>query len=206
MAKQEAKIVERVAVREFLRAHEKSLSLEVVAGADGLDRNISEKSINRPALALTGYFKYFAHRRMQLFGAGEMAYLRDQNYATQREVLTAIAERNVPCIVISRGLAPTRALREVCNEQKIPLLRTNMKSKDFSADATLFLEDTFAPRTTLHGTLMDIKGIGVLLRGKSGVGKSECALALIERGHSLVADDIVYTRRVGENEGVCRSS
>ncbi|MGF1452205.1 MAG: HPr(Ser) kinase/phosphatase [Opitutales bacterium] len=196
------KTVESITVEAFYSRAKDALGLEVVAGQDRMERRIGEKSINRPALALTGYFKYFAHRRLQLFGAGEMAYLRDQPTEQQREIMAAVLERNVPCVVVSRGLQPTTALREACQKHGVPLIRTHQKSKDFSAEATLLLEELFAPRTTLHGTLLDIKGIGVLLRGKSGVGKSECALTLIERGHSLVADDLVHARRVDDTEVV----
>ncbi len=199
------KTVEKISVSDFFNNHAIDLELELVAGAGGLNRLIGEKSVNRPALALTGYFKYFANKRIQLFGAGEMAFLRDQEPAKQRNILEQITDRNIPCIIISRGLAPTKMLKAVCDETGVPLFRTTHKSKDFSSEATLLLEDMFAPRTTLHGTLLDIKGIGTLLTGVSGVGKSECALALIERGHSLVADDIVNARKVGDTEVVGES-
>lgn len=198
--------VESISVRDFFESYKAPLQMELVEGKDGLDNVIREKSINRPALALTGYFKYFANKRIQLFGAGEMAYLRDQSEDEQRMVLAEIVRKKIPCIIVSRSLQPTKALLRTAREFKIPLFRTPLKSKDFIADVTVLLEEKFAPRTTLHGTLLDIKGIGTLLRGKSGVGKSECALALIERGHSLVADDLVYCRRVGDHEVVGKSS
>lgn len=194
------KTTDRITVRSFFEKHAKTLELELVAGERGLDRHIGEKSINRPALAMVGYYKYFAAKRLQLFGAGEMAYLRDQQPEEQARIVDEMLQRNIPCIVISRGLAPTRPLREVCESHGVPLFRTSHKSKDFSAEATLLLDEMFAPTTTLHGTLMDIKGVGCLLRGKSGVGKSECALALVERGHSLVADDLTRVRKVGDQE------
>lgn len=206
MMRQLVKTVDKVAVSEFFEQHAKALQLELVAGESGLSRNIREKSINRPALALTGYFKYFANKRMQLFGAGEMAYIRDRTFKQQKAIFDAMLARNIPCVIISRGLLPTKALRDACNETGVPLLRTLQKSKDFSAEATLLLDQMFAPTTTLYGTFLDVKGIGCLLRGKSGVGKSECALALIERGHSLVADDIVFTQKVADTECVGRSS
>lgn len=206
MQPQPTKIVEKIPVRQLLEDHAEDLHLELVAGAQGLNRLIEEKSINRPALALTGYFKYFAYKRIQLFGAGEMAFIRDQRAYEQRRIIEAIVARSIPCIIVSRGLLPTKALRDCCDQAAVPLLRTHKKSKDFSAEATIILDTIFAPRTTLHGTLMDIRGIGTLLQGKSGVGKSECALALIERGHSLVADDIVFCRRVGDKEVIGRGS
>lgn len=206
MSREVSKSPESITIREFLDSFQDTLELELVEGAKGLDKSIREKSVNRPALALTGYFKYFAHKRIQLFGAGEMAYLRDLREETQQIVLTEIVRKSIPCIIVSRNLVPTKAMFEVCRQFNIPLLRTTQKSKDFTAEVTILLEEKFAARTNLHGTLLDIKGIGTLLRGKSGVGKSECALALIERGHSLVADDLTYCRRVGEKEVLGTSS
>lgn len=200
------KIVESLAVREFYDSFKATLELDLVAGEAGLDKMIREKSVNRPSLALTGYYKYFANKRLQLFGAGEMSYLRDLPEKTQVKVLREIFAKQIPCIVISRNFAPSRAMIAIANELKVPLIRTPMKSKDFVAEATVLLEHKFAPRTTIHGTLLDIKGIGTLLRGKSGIGKSECALALIERGHSLVSDDLTYVKLVGETEVMGTSS
>ncbi|MGF1484386.1 MAG: HPr(Ser) kinase/phosphatase [Opitutales bacterium] len=193
-------------VREFFDTYQEQLQLTLVAGEEGLDKTIREKAINRPALALVGYFKFFATRRIQLFGAGEMAYLRDLPVREQKSVVEAICKKHICCMAISRNLAPVKAMVEAAARHRIPLLRSTLTSKDFSAEATLFLDQHFAPKTSLHGTLLDIRGIGTLIRGRSGVGKSECALALIERGHSLVADDITYLRLVGEKEVLGRSS
>lgn len=206
MARSLAKQIESVSVREFYESFAKALELELVAGEAGLGLSIGEKSVNRPALALTGYFKYFANKRIQLFGAGEMAYLQDLSEATQHMVLKEIVNRMIPCIIISRDLEPTPAMVNVAEEHGVPLFRTTKKSKDFSAEVTILLEHKFSPTTTLHGTLLDIKGMGTFLRGDSGVGKSECALALIERGHSLVADDLTYCRKVGDDEIIGTSS
>ncbi len=201
-----AKMTESLRVRDFYEQHGESLKLELVEGENGLDRFIREKSINRPALAVTGYFKYFAAKRLQLFGAGEMGFLRDLKDDTQQVVLEEIVSKNIPCMVVSRGLVPTRAMYAVARKAEIPLFRTRLTSKDFSGEATVLLEHYFAPRTTLHGTLIDIKGIGTIIRGQSGIGKSEAALALIERGYSLVADDLTYVRLVNDAELVGTSS
>lgn len=189
-----------VTVRSFYETYKSPLQMEILAGEAGLDNLIGEKTLNRPALALTGYFKHFANERLQLFGAGEMAYLRDLREETQAVILEEILSKRVPGIIISRGLTATKAMLRVAEEFKTPVLRSHFKSKDFTAEATLFLEEKFAPRASLHATFVDIKGVGVLMRGGSGVGKSECALALIERGHSLVADDYVQVRLVGDRE------
>ena len=198
--------IESIPVREFYDGFKDQLDMHLFAGESGLDRVIREKSINRPSLAMTGYTKYFANKRIQLFGAGEMAFLRDQSEEEQFNSLRRIAEKGIPCIVVSRQLMPTRAMIRMCEDYGIPLIRTPITTKNFTTEGTVLLEDKLAPRTTLHGTLMDIRGIGVLLQGKSGGGKSECALALIERGHSLVADDLTYLRLVGDREIMCTSA
>lgn len=191
---------ESISVKNFFHVCADTLKLKLIASEEGLCKMIKEKSINRPALALTGYFEHFANKRLQLFGAGEMGYLRDLKEQAQQKVLTQMAQKKIPCIVISRNLTPTKTLFDIATQFSIPLFRTPMKSKDFSAEATILLEDLMAPRTSIHGTLVDVKGIGVLIRGESGIGKSECALALVERGHSLVADDVVYIKLLSENE------
>lgn len=203
---QNAKFIESVTVREFYESFKEPLQLELVAGHSGLGKTIKERSLNRPALAMVGFFTAFAAKRIQLLGAGEMAFLRDKVESEQAAIMTAIYERNVPCVVISRNLAPSRALRRLADQYNTPLIRSTLKSKTFTTEATLLLEEKFAPRTHLHGTLLDIKGIGTLICGESGVGKSECALALIERGHSLVADDLTYVKRLSDRELMGSSS
>lgn len=198
--------VEAVSVKEFYESFEDDLELEIVAGHAGMHNMIRERSLNRPALAMVGFYKYFAAKRIQLFGAGEMAYLREQTPDEERRVMSELLKRNVPCMIISRNLAPSKVLKELANKYKTPLIRSPQKSKTFTTEATLLLEDKFAPRTHIHGTLLDIKGIGTLICGESGVGKSECALALIERGHSLVADDLTYVKRLSDRELMGSSS
>lgn len=200
------KLVESISVRKFYESCKDPLKLDLVYGEEHLDRIIGEKSLNRPALALTGYFRFLANKRIQMFGAGEMGYIRDSNPVEMEKILSQIAEKNIPCILVSRNLAPTQLLLKVAKKYKIPLFRSPLKSKTIATEAAILLEERFALRSTIHGTLMDIRGIGTLLRGESGVGKSECALALIEKGFSLVADDIVYMSLLRDHEIVGRSS
>lgn len=197
---QEIRPTEQVSVRDFHDTYRDLLRLDLVAGDRGLDKVISEKSLNRPALALTGYFKEFAHRRLQVLGAGEIAYLQDQAPEVRAQRLEAILRHDIPALVITGGRQPDDLLVRLAETHAVPLFRTQLKSKDFSAEATVLLEEKFAPRVGIHGTLVDVKGVGVLLRGSSGVGKSECALALVERGHSLVADDYVRVTLVADRE------
>ncbi len=200
------KVRDKLPVAEFHERFKRPLKMDLVAGEKGLGKPIRENVINRPALAVTGYMKNFGYKRIQLFGAGEMAYLREMEKPGQYEVLSRIAEKNIPCMVVSRNLLPVKAMFRAAQERDVPLFRTPLTSRIFINTATLFLEDVFAPRLTEHGTLLDVDGTGVLLRGESGVGKSECALALIERGHSLVADDVVHIRLVNECELSASSS
>ncbi len=194
------KIVESIAVRDFFDSYKNQLKLRLITKPETLLRTkVREKSINRPALTLTGHFKYFAHKRIQLFGAGEMSYFREMPEKQQRVTLTAMCERKIPCIVISRNFAPTKVMLEVMEQFGVPLFRTPLTSKEFSTAATVLLEERFAPSTTLHGTLMDVRGIGVLIRGESGSGKSETAIALLHRGHSLVADDVVRIKLLSDH-------
>lgn len=200
------KFIEAVSVRDFFESFKEPLQMELVAGDKGLDNMIRERSLNRPALAMVGFYKAFAAKRIQLLGAGEMAFIREKSSADQVAIMKEIFKRKVPCIIITRNLAPSKVLCDLANIYKTPIIRSPLKSKSFTTEATLLLEDKFAPRTQLHGTLLDIRGIGTLISGESGVGKSECALALIERGHSLVADDIVYIKRASERELLGTSS
>lgn len=204
--KPQAKIVESIAIEEFFNSYSKSLKMVLVAGKGGLKNLIRDKNINRPSIALTGYLKYLGYKRIQLFGAGEMGFLRELTEEKQYEVLVGMARKHIVCVVISRNMLPTNALLKVTNEYNIPLIRTQLNSRDFIARGTLLLENVFAPQLTEHGTMMDIRGMGTLLRGESGMGKSECALALIERGHSLVADDFVYVKLINERELMATSS
>jgi len=194
-----------ITVEHFFKTYREKLRLELVAGGRGLHRVIREGSINRPALALTGFYKYFAHRRIQVLGAAEITFLKSITEERQREVFGELARRGIPCIVLSRNYHPSKPMLEVAEKGRLALFRTPMITMNFINAATLCVDNEFAPVTTEHGTMMDIKGIGVLIRGDSGVGKSECALALIERGHSLVADDLTRIKLVDERELIASS-
>ena len=195
--------VESISVKDFFESFGESLLLRLVTSPKTLSRStIRERSINRPALAVTGYYKYFANKRIQLFGAGEMGYLREQNSEHRRKTLETMVRKRIPSVVISRNLAPMPEMIEIMEKNGVPVFRTTLASKAFTTEVTVLLEERFAPRTTLHGTLLDIRGIGTLIRGDSGAGKSEAALALLERGHSLVADDLVRVKLLSDHTPV----
>jgi HPr kinase/phosphorylase len=182
------KAIHGITVAHFFATYREKLKLEIITGEAGLHRLIREGTINRPALALTGFFKYFANKRIQVLGAAEMTYLQ------------AMVKRSIPCLILTRNYHATHPMLAVAAAMNLPILRTPLITMNFVNLATLCIDNEFAPHTTEHATTLDIKGIGVMLRGTSGVGKSECALALIERGHSLVADDLTVIKLLDERE------
>ncbi|MBP8256827.1 MAG: HPr(Ser) kinase/phosphatase [Opitutaceae bacterium] len=194
------KVIHGITVAHFLETYREKLKIELVTGERGLHRMIREGSINRPALALTGFFRYFANKRIQVLGSAEMTYLKTLTHQRQIEIFTEMVERQVPCLVLTRNYNPTPALLAIAQEKNLPILRTPMITMNWVNMGTLCIDNEFAPSTTEHATTLDIRGVGVMLKGSSGVGKSECALALIERGHSLVADDLTVIKLLDERE------
>ena len=194
------KAIHGITVAHFYETYREKLGLELVTGETGLHRLIKEGSINRPSLALTGFFKYFANKRLQVFGAAEMTYLKTLSQRQQIETFGEMVKRGIPAIVLTRNYVATHPMLAVSQEMNLPIFRTPMITMNFVNLATLCIDNEFAPSGTEHATTLDIKGIGVMIRGDSGIGKSECALALIERGHSLVADDLTCIKLLGERE------
>ncbi len=194
------KTIQGITVAHFFDTYRERLKMELAFGGNGLHRMIREGSINRPALALTGFFKYFANKRIQVLGAAEMTYLKSLSQERQVEILNAMVDRQIPCLVLTRSYHPTPAMITVAQQRRLPVFRTSLITMNFINLATLCIDNEFAPSVTEHATTLDIRGIGVMLRGSSGVGKSECALALIERGHSLVADDLTVIKLLDERE------
>jgi HPr kinase/phosphorylase len=194
------KAIHGITVAHFFESYREKLKLELVTGEAGLHRIIRESTPNRPALALTGFFKYFANKRVQVLGAAEIAYLKTRQQRDQIVVFQQMVRKGIPCIVLTRNFIATHPLRAVAEEMGLPIFRTPLITMNFVNLATLCLDNEFAPSATEHATTLDIKGVGVMLRGDSGVGKSECALALIERGHSLVADDLTVIKLLDERE------
>jgi HPr kinase/phosphorylase len=188
-----------ITLKELLDNGAERLSLELIWGEGRLDRPIEEKAINRPGLALTGFFQYFAQRRLQVFGLAEFTYLKSLSSEERETRLRGIFEKNVPAIIISRNRNPLPELRVLAEEYGTPLFRTTMITSYFINECTLMLEELTAPHDRIQGTMLEIMGIGVLLQGQAGIGKSETALSLIGRGYSLVADDV--TEVVRTNEG-----
>lgn len=194
---QRVKTVAAITVEKFFEAYAEHLKLSLISDRIGFDRLISEPAVNRPGLALAGFFSYFAKKRVQVLGNLEMAYLRKLPEEMRIDRFRRMCEREIPCIVVSRGANLGSELMTVAKEYSIPILGTSQVTMKFLNAATISLENEFAPTVTHHGCMVDMRGIGVLIIGKSGSGKSETAIGLLERGASLVADDMVRIKHVG---------
>ena len=167
----------------------------LVAGKDGIHREIITSDISRPGIEMTGYFKYYPKERLQLIGKTEMTYFLGLSEEEQRDRAERLCTDVTPGIVISRGMDVPQALIDAANEAGVPILHSPRKTTRVISRLTNFLEAKFAPFTAVHGVLVDVYGVGVLITGQSGVGKSETALELVKRGHRLVADDRVEIRQ-----------
>ncbi len=173
-----------------------ALDLTCVAGRAGLGRQITVPDLNRPGLALAGFYESFAWNRLQVFGRGECAYLSKLDAEGSHGSVETLFSYDVPCCIFTSSLRPSASFSEAAEKAGCPVLVTSLNSNEFSGRVLRILSDIFAPKTTIHGVLVEVFGIGILLVGDSGVGKSETALELIERGHRLVADDVVEIRCV----------
>jgi HPr kinase/phosphorylase len=173
-----------------------ALDLRCIGGRKGLSREITTPDLNRPGLALSGFYESFAWNRLQIFGRGENAFLKMLDEAGGTDNLQKLFAYPMPCCIFTHNLSPGKSLFATAEAADCPVLQTDLPSSEFSSRVIRVLSDIFAPQTTIHGVLVEVYGIGILLIGDSGVGKSETALELIERGHRLVADDVVDIRCV----------
>lgn len=198
MSAHESCAIPTMAVRELLAAEPlEHLGLTVVSGADGLDNIVSRPGIQQPGLALAGFLEYIHPGRVQVLGKAEITFIGERGPAERARIGSQLCRHGVSCFVVTAALEPPVELVEESERYGVPLLRTEVPSTVVIEHLTRFLEDRLAPRAVAHGVLMDIYGLGVLILGDSGVGKSECALELVVRGHRLVSDDIVEIRRTG---------
>ncbi len=186
-------------VSDLLARKTQRLSLELLAGEAGLEREISTPEISSPGLALTGYTDRFVADRMQVLGETEISFLNTLTSEVRRAAADAVLEADVPCVFVTKAQEAPAELIEAANDHGVALVRTDLKTGDFYRRIKPFLEDEFAPRTSIHGSLADVYGVGLLFVGPSGIGKSECVLDLVERGHRLVADDVVLVHRRGHD-------
>jgi len=189
-----------VTVQAFFQRHAKKLQLRLEGGSRGLTRRIREPTINRPGLALAGFYTYFAEKRVQVLGAAEQSYLKSLSMAQRKRRFRALCEAKIPCVVLSRGFNLAPEMLAIAEAAGVAVFRTPMITMKFINAATIALELDFSPTVTEFGSMVDILGIGVLIRGASGVGKSECVLGLIERGYSLVSDDVTRIKSLEGRE------
>ena len=189
-----------VTVERFYTQQASALELRLMAGANGLKRIIREPTVNRPGLALAGFTKYFASKRVQVIGAAEATFLKSLNKTERQARYADLFSHKIPCVVFSRNLRPDRQFLKAAERADVPIFQCPLITMKFINLATLALEMMFAPRGTEMGSMVDILGVGVIVRGESGIGKSESVLALIERGYSLVSDDITKVMLIDGRE------
>ena len=197
---------ESVTVEQFHQNHTGTLEMKLIAGESNLKRVIREPTVNRPGLALSGFTRYFAYKRVQVMGNAEVYYLRSLSQKEREARYAYLFAYKVPCVVFSRGLKPDAEFLAAAEQARVPIFQTPLVTMKFINVATLVLEMMFAPRGTELGSMVDILGVGVIIRGDSGIGKSEAVLALIERGYSLVADDVVKVTLMDGRDVVCTSA
>ena len=186
-------------VGQFLERTGDSLSLTDIGEGVGLDKVIPNSDISSPGLALAGYVDRFVAERLQVLGETEITYLGSLTPAERERILSGFFGFDMPAVIVTKGQDPPQELRVAASEAGVPLLRTRLKTAEFYRRIKPALEAEFADTTTLHGSLADVFGVGLFFTGKSGIGKSECVLDLVERGHRLVADDLVITTRRGND-------
>ena len=182
-------------VERFYKERKDAFELTLLTSENGLKRKISANLIHRPGLALAGFTDRFAYNRPQILGETELAFLSSLEAGERAKVIENIFTFEMPCLIITKGKFPPKELIEIAEHHHTSVFQTRLSTAELTNRLTLYLDSIFAPSITLHGTLVDVYGVGLFYTGKSGIGKSECALDLVERGHRLVADDIVKVIR-----------
>lgn len=195
-----------LSLQEILNDSEYGLGLALLAGGRGLSHRVSSSRIQKPGLALAGYTEHLHPTRIQVLGNTEISYLEQIDEQVAVDSIRKLCSFPISCFIITKGLLPPQILIDQAELSGIPVLNTHHQSSTFISLITKFLEERLLPTTQMHGVLMDVLGVGILLTGKSGIGKSECALDLVIRGHRLVADDMVFIKKkmpaalVGQSE------
>lgn len=196
--RQTGKQIDHIQVNELLKDNLEKLSLEVVAGKEGLERRIEEKELHRPGLALAGFLELFTFHRVQILGNTEIQYLGGLNKGDRSKTIVRVMEREIPCMIICNDNEVPKELIAEGDKRKIPVLTSKRSTTDLIHLLSDYLDDRFAPFISVHGSLVDVYGTGMLFTGRSGIGKSEIALDLVERGHRLVGDDVVRIDKKAE--------
>ncbi len=188
-----------ITVGFFFEVNKERLKFRTLNGDVGFEKEIRDKNIHRPGLALAGYVELFTYDRVQIFGNTEMRYLNHLSKQERLHVFETIFSFDLPCIIITSDNELDEELVRIATEKHVSVFLSPFETTKLVYYVSDFLDDQFAPQTVLHGSFIDVYGIGVLITGRSGIGKSEIALDLVERGHRLVADDVVMIVRKGEN-------
>lgn len=191
--------MKELTVRDLFERKKESLSLRLEEGESGLDRVVPGPETGSPGLILSGFTDRFPAGRIQVLGETEITYLRSRTEQERERAVELLLEQEIPVLFVTKGQAPPTALREAADREGVPLIVSELGTGEFFRRVKPFLEEEFAPRTSIHGSLADVYGVGLLFVGKSGIGKSECVLDLVERGHRLVADDVVLVSRRGND-------
>ncbi len=189
-----------ISVGEFFENNREQLKMKLLNSEKGFTRKISEPSVNRPGLALSGFFSYFAYKRVQVVGNSEVSYLHSIEPHVAAERFTQLCSWEIPCLVVAREKKLQQSLLDIADDAGIAVFQSAMITMKYLNAATIRLDWAFAATTSIHGCLVDVQGVGVLLLGPSGSGKSESVLGLLERGASLVADDAVLFRLIEDRE------
>jgi HPr kinase/phosphorylase len=191
--------VSRITVEDLFRTKAESLQLELLTPECPLDRVIESPTLSSPGLVLAGFRDRYLIGRLQVLGETEIRYLHSLEVDQQRETIDAFLQLQIPALFVTKQLELPAPLLELAGMHCIPVLRSALKTRDFYRRLQPYLEERFAPAMTVHGSLADVYGVGLLFMGRSGIGKSECVLDLVERGHRLVADDVVHVTKRGND-------
>ncbi len=192
-------MADTVTVEELLQGREESLGLELLTPGLSLARSVTDPDLTSPGLALAGYVDRLRGGRMQVLGETELAYLGSLGRELSETRLQVFLQPDIPAVFITKGLQPPEALLHIARQRGIPVIRSSLSTRDFYRKVKTHLEAALAPSTSIHGSLADVFGVGLLFVGRSGIGKSECVLDLVERGHRFVADDLVLITRRGND-------
>lgn len=188
-----------ITVRYFFEAMKEKIHIELLTKNNALDKKITEQNLHRPGLALAGFVELFSYDRVQIVGNTEVKYLNKLSKTKRRASLEKILKFKIPCVIFTNNNKPSKDILELAEEHNIPIFVSSLTTTKLTYLVSDFLDDQFAPSLTIHGSFTDVYGVGLLFVGKSGIGKSEVALDLVERGHRLVADDVVVLTKKGEN-------
>ena len=192
-------MIPRLTVGQLFDRLRDLLELEQIGAPVGLDRPVTTQEASSPGLVLSGYFNRFPHERIQVFGETEITFLASLDADRRRETLETYFGFPIPCVFVTKSLEPTDPFLALAERAGVAVLRSRLKTAEFYRLLKPHLADLFAPTATLHGSLSDVFGVGLFFTGPSGIGKSECVLDLVERGHRLVADDLVIVSRRGND-------